>query len=58
MTLVDKRRLSEALKLTDQKISAFDFAWGHYLEENVLLSLCVTGVGDITVPVSLTVFTL
>ncbi|KAI9552309.1 hypothetical protein GHT06_022673 [Daphnia sinensis] len=54
MTLVDKRRLSEALKLTDKKISAFDFAWGHYLEESVLLSLCVTGVGNITVPISLT----
>lgn len=56
MTLVDKRRLAEAVKPNCKTILVFNFAWSHYLDENVLQSLCISGVGDIAVPISSMVF--
>ena len=55
MSLVDKRRLSEALNLKGKKLSTFNFAFSHPLEEDVLVSLCISGVGVIPVPISLVV---
>ena len=57
MSTVDKRRLSDALKLIGKKTTTFESAWGQCLQDpSPLLKLCVSGVGDIPLPVSLTVF--
>lgn len=56
MSLVDKGRLAEALKLNGKKASTFDFAFSHSLDEDVLQSLCVSEVGIIPVPISLMVY--
>ena len=55
MSLVDKRRLTEALNLNGKKLSTFNFAFSHPLEEDVLESLCISGIGVIPVPISLVV---
>lgn len=58
MSMVDKRRLSDALKPDRKKPTLFEFAWGHCIDDDVLLGLCISGVGDIPVPISLMVFSL
>lgn len=56
MSFVDKRRLAEALKLNGKKPSVFEFAWAECLDEPILSSISLSEVGDIPVPISLTVF--
>jgi hypothetical protein len=56
MSLVDKGRLAEALKLNGKKASTFDFAFSRPLDEDVLQSLSVNEVGAIPVPISLMVY--
>ncbi len=56
MSLVDKGRLAEALKLNGKKSSTFDFAFSRPLDEDVLQSLSVNEVGVIPVPISLMVY--
>lgn len=56
MSLVDKGRLTEALKLNGKKASTFDFAFSRPLDEDVLQSLSVNEVGVIPVPISLMVY--
>lgn len=58
MSIVDKRRLAEALKLNGKKPHTFEIAWGECLYERVLLTLSLTDVGDVHLPISLTVLAL
>lgn len=58
MSLVDKRRLAEALKLNGKKPTVLKFAWSECLDESILFTLSLADVGDVCVPISLTVFVL
>ena len=56
MSYVDKKRLTDAVKLNRKSSKNLEFAWGHKLDEiDIVSSISSNEIGGIPVPISLKV---